>query len=476
MYRVIIVDDEPWTLIGIRNAFNWDTHGFEIIAETTSSEEAFELICKNRPEIVFTDIKMPKYSGIDLMRMTRELGLDTEFVIISGFAEFSYAQEALKFGALDYCLKPINLHGTDELLKKAAAHFEKKQASHNNVVLEILIKKELNELPIAEPFFQEPANKFWYVVITYLESETNIGVIPAFLIEHKHLAIRMGSRKMLFIVNSNEQIDESVVQPDSSSWEQYISIGISSAATSYQSLPKLIKEADIAALQVFVTGKKETCGYKESVKLLKPSLAILLRALEQKELEAAYAAFEKIMMEFKASSYGMMEAVYLWNQIVGTLAMYFDEDCCTVLEYLNYSELHDRFESFDSLCKFLNEVFKQLEQQNNIPVNENENLHYFEQLVKYIDSHYDQELYLKDLAAKFYMNQFHCSRLFKKVLGKTFSEYVQGIRISKASQLIRGTNLSIEEIAQKVGYSDYFYFSKVFKKEFGITPAKYRKM
>jgi YesN/AraC family two-component response regulator len=82
---------------------------------------------------------------------------------------------------------------------------------------------------------------------------------------------------------------------------------------------------------------------------------------------------------------------------------------------------------------------------------------------------------LKDLSAQFFINQVYCCQLFRKNLGKTFSEYVSELRIKKARELLKRTDLSIEEVAIQAGYVDYYYFNKVFKKHCGMTPAKFRK-
>jgi two-component system, response regulator YesN len=99
----------------------------------------------------------------------------------------------------------------------------------------------------------------------------------------------------------------------------------------------------------------------------------------------------------------------------------------------------------------------------------------FNRMIAYIDRHFEQKLYLKDLSAQFFINQVYCCQLFKKNLGKTFSEYVSELRIKEARELLKQTGLSIEEIAIKSGYVDYYYFNKVFKKHCGMTPTKFRK-
>lgn len=480
MYTAIIVDDEPWSLIGIRNAFNWNSYGLEIVGEFTDSEEACDYIRNKTPDVVFTDIRMPKYSGIDLIRMARELDIDTEFVIISGFAEFSYAQEALKFGALDYCLKPIDIDKTDALLEKVRKHIVKKNDMKDNSILEALISNDAKEIIRHAPGFFDARNKFWYAIIVYTKRESGSDVKPEpfteLLNKQKYMEIKIGPGKMLYIINTNQDL---VFRADNSGEFQscgITSVGISRRTSSIKNSAKLIKEADIAALKVFVAGKAGLFFYEDKTSAVKPILNTLQKAIEQKTYKEIYELLGNIRKRFAVDSLGMAEVVHLWNQIIGTVIKYYsEEECCSGLEYLNYSEISDRFQDFDSLYSFLSEIFKQLELQSSASVNENEVIYYFEQLVKYIDGHYDQELYIRDLSARFYLNQFYCCRLFKKVLGKTFSEYVVSIRINKACQLIKNTDLSIKEIALKVGYADYFYFNKVFKKQCGTTPARYRK-
>lgn len=118
MYKVILVDDEIWTLQGIKKTFPWQNYGFTVIGATSDSAEAMEMILTQNPDVVFTDIKMSGYSGIDLLKAAKERGLKTKFIIISGYADFEFAQSAVRYGAYDYCLKPVSVSDAEELLEK----------------------------------------------------------------------------------------------------------------------------------------------------------------------------------------------------------------------------------------------------------------------------------------------------------------------------------------------------------------------
>lgn len=138
MYKVMIVDDESWAIRGIQNAFDWEKYGFEITGQFTSAYKAWEALCIQQPDLVFTDIRMPDISGLDLMKRARAQGLNTEFVIVSGYGEFEYAQEAIRYGALDYFLKPLDVDMADTFIAKLATHFSRRNAIRNNLLLDAL--------------------------------------------------------------------------------------------------------------------------------------------------------------------------------------------------------------------------------------------------------------------------------------------------------------------------------------------------
>jgi YesN/AraC family two-component response regulator len=477
MYRVMIVDDEPWAIKGIRKAFNWKAFGFEVIAEATSSERAFELICEKRPDVVFTDIRMPKYNGIDLIRMTRERQIDTEFVVVSGYAEFAFAQEALRYGALDYVLKPVVLAATESLLKKMRDTISRKHNSRDRLILEALIGNDEGELRFLDPFFQSSAEPFWYALIVHRRDESGAAVKPELPGAQKSIAIKMGPGKILYLINTEKdpwagKAPETLLEPG------WISGGFSMKAESLKNAARIIKEADIAASKPFIGIEKAgVFAYDENVQDMKPLICDLQREYEQGNFDGIQDLLRRIKETFKNNKLGMAEAVFLWNQAISIVNKSQDGENRDIgLEYLNYQELKDRFKDFESLCSFIFSIFEQVKSQNGLAVEDKETMSYFRQMLEYINDHYSQELYLKELAARFFMSPFYCCHLFNKILGTTYSKYVTDVRIERACQLLlRNPELAVEEIASRVGYPDYYYFNKVFKKQRGITPAKYRK-
>lgn len=130
MYNAVIVDDDRWAIADIRRSFALPSYGFDLAGEYTNAEDALEAVLRLRPDIVITDICMEGGSGLDLIRICREKGIESLFIIISGHDKFSYAQEAVNQGAFYYMLKPVDDTEAHEVLRRAYLRLsEKKPAS-----------------------------------------------------------------------------------------------------------------------------------------------------------------------------------------------------------------------------------------------------------------------------------------------------------------------------------------------------------
>ncbi|SFJ33849.1 Two-component response regulator, YesN/AraC family, consists of REC and AraC-type DNA-binding domains [Paenibacillus sp. UNC496MF] len=480
MHKVMIVDDESWAIKGIRNAFDWEKHGFEIIGQFTSAYNAWEAIQANKPDLVVTDIRMPDISGLDLMKRAKAHELDTEFVVVSGYAEFEYAQEALRCGALNYFLKPLDVDMADPFLAVLAMHFSQRSAARNPLILESLTSSDPDEIKRYLPLPDSAESCYYQVLaIDFERADREFGQLLA--LEGKPvyaMEVEAGTRKRLIVLMAEDKACLEGLRDELTVSRPGIrTMGISSISGQLAQMSKLIKEADLSASQVFLSEDPGAVHYEPKVHLVKPCIDEIHRIVQGNQYDDYLDAYiNGLPAYFEVHRLGMSEVVCLWNQAVGILInAYAGEWKDMELEFLNYAEIKERFEHFASLCGFLHDVFASIKQGNSRSLPEGDILSCFNRMVAYIDGHYEQRLYLKELSAQFYINQVYCCQLFKKKLGKTFSEYVSELRIKKARDLLRQTNLSIEEIAVKTGYAEYYYFNKVFKKHCGVTPTKFRK-
>ncbi|MCT4596899.1 MAG: response regulator [Vallitalea sp.] len=126
MYSVYLLDDEPWALKGLRSSFDWEKLGFHIAAQSSNPLEIYELAKDNPPDLIITDIRMPGMNGLSLIEELRKLKIPCDFIIVSGFADFTYAQKALEFNVLNYILKPIDIEKTIPLLQKVHTDIDRK--------------------------------------------------------------------------------------------------------------------------------------------------------------------------------------------------------------------------------------------------------------------------------------------------------------------------------------------------------------
>ncbi|MRN52138.1 response regulator transcription factor [Paenibacillus monticola] len=479
MYKVMIVDDESWAIRGIRNAFDWDKYGFEIIGQYTSAYKAWDAIREKPPDLVFTDIRMPGISGLDLMKRAKAQGLNIEFVIVSGYGEFEYAQEALRYGALDYFLKPLDVDMADQFIAKLAMHFSRRSAARNHLLLDALTSADQDEIERFLPLSDRSAVCYYQVLAIYFEGENkdfrkllSLEGRPVYAVE-----VEAGTRKMLVVLITE---DRACLEGN---WAELVLnktgisvVGISSISSQLKHMSKLIKEADLSASRVFLEEAAGAVHYEPKLHLVKPCIDGLYSIIQGNLFDNMDVYIKGLQEYFRDHHLGMCEVVYLWNQAVGILVNAYSEELKDMeLEFLNYSEIKERFENFESLCSFLYDVLASIRQGNSRSLQEGDILSCFNRMIAYIDRHFEQKLYLKDLSAQFFINQVYCCQFFNKNLGKTFSEYVAELRIKKARELLKQTDLSIEKIAIKSGYVDYYYFNKVFKKHCGMTPTKFRK-
>lgn len=146
MYKVMIVDDDMAVCYVYRNMKSWENHGFEIVLEANNGRQALELLDKNHVDIIFTDIRMPVMDGIDLLKSIRQKELDTFVVLISSYKEFEYAREGLKFGAVDYVMKPLTEKALDESLEFLKKYMNEKRDNKEfrKMVFDVLKKYEVN--------------------------------------------------------------------------------------------------------------------------------------------------------------------------------------------------------------------------------------------------------------------------------------------------------------------------------------------
>lgn len=142
MYSVILVDDQPLCLQGMSTTFSWEKFGFEILYKTTDPQIALEMVKELRPDVLCTDMRMPKFSGLELIKAVKTINSNIECIIVSGYEDFEMACEAIRYRVFRYCLKPLDKAETDQVLsdlkqlldEKSGLSVTEESQSENTVV------------------------------------------------------------------------------------------------------------------------------------------------------------------------------------------------------------------------------------------------------------------------------------------------------------------------------------------------------
>ncbi len=478
MYKVLLVDDEPLALMGIRKTFMWSKYGYEIIGEKTNPVEALEVIERENPDVVFTDIRMPEISGLDLIKKSRRKGINSEFVIISGFSEFTYAQEAIRNGAFDYCLKPLHPEEGKKLLDKLTKYLENKEEKRNIEVLDEILEDNEKIIEVMQLGNIGDTKKYFQAALFTKPGKTVLSKEEIMCTnEYKKLVLPMGTNKLLFVLCYKNEKKINKIENYFNTWkERGLGVGISDISDKVSCISKLIRQADIALSNYFIYRLNDVFRYKNKYNVINNVICpdIFLH-LKNKEFSSLQKLFITLPKKFINNKLGMNEVVFLWNQLIAKFSHEWPEIINDKFEFMNYQQILQEFKDFECLCEFLSEIISSQYLSNN---STKEHIHVnksFKEMLRYIHKHYDQDLYLKDLTSQFYLSISYTCELFKKVTNMSFSAYLSNIRLTKARELLKNSDYSVNEICYKVGYNDYFYFNKIFKKFSGMTPTNFRK-
>ncbi|WP_029192515.1 response regulator transcription factor [Paenibacillus harenae] len=484
MHTVFIVDDEPWVAYGIKQLVEWESLGYTVIGEAHNGLSALETIMEKKPDLVLSDIRMPGLDGIELLEQIRLHDLPSKVILISGYSEFEYAQQALRLGAFDYLLKQVDKNKLTDTLTRLKKDLEKEQKAQKSLdlflddlfdIFEPDHKMKIHNFLASRGItFEYPHYRF--VSCLYegaAVSDADEG--SAAVADIRYLRFRTGQNKISCLINYDESKNPvGLLDFISDHLSDARFIGISGIGVYSASVAKLYQESDVALFSSFTRPEDRIIEYKaadHAAELTRRVLQIELAIKEQKP-ELLNRWLDELCGECKERQMQIDQISSLYNQIVSLFYKYYgNSDVIYEIEYLNYYQIFRHYSSIEQLFDRLKEMFGQ---------QAGEELHISNETVKkiigYIDSSFAEDIMLGTLSRKFNISLGYLSSLIKKETGKTYSEYVINKRLSLAKELLHDSSLSIHEIVERVGYKDYFHFNKLFKKHYGITPSKYRKM
>jgi len=471
MYKALLVDDENLVLKSLEAGVDWRKSGFVVAGKANNGAKALQLVRELKPHVLFTDIRMPGLSGLELIKQVKETDADIQIVVISGYAEFAYVQKSLSYGVLGYCLKPFDDHEIDSLLKTAAKAIEDVRQKRENELLEL----------IEEPAGERAEAEFDRILRNNgLDAETLYALVSlgkgriSFQEGVNVVSIHLGSSRTGYFLQSEgadrlRGLVREPIPPD------ILGVGAARAGRKLCDVAKALDEAAVQAWNFFVHGRdsvhfrEDTAGETEASRLI--------RQLERSAAKKDTASMRRLLGEMtepgNKRGISIGQALIVYNLVCfhasSDLSAEPEEDYIFSKE-----QLFHLYRSFDAMIDSLRQ---ELHEPDQAPAarTERKTAHAsLKEIVKHMNANYRSDISIQSIAKSFYMNPNYLSQLFKRELNVTFTDYLTQLRLRQARLLLETTGLSIGEIAESVGFRDYFYFIRTFKKYEKITPRQYR--
>lgn len=526
MFRVLIADDEQAVRIGMRSFIDWKKNGFELVGEAKDGKSALTLIQQTQPDIVITDLKMPGMNGLELINALNANNFHGKILVLSNYDEFDLVRNAMKAGASDYLLK-VTME-PDELLDILKQLCEKLNSEKTILEESDKLKSELNhsrEIEIKQYFVE---------LLNGTKPDISAGLKAA---KGLDITTQNDSKRLLYIVIDNfeemkragriKDINRSAQtlvtaaadtldSPDSYiidlNHKEFIVLFTNTAARNISELALSVQNTIRLYLNLSVTvvlsnpftetqelktrfdSCKAACEYKfylgcgtfvceDNVQLSndiscleQENAAVKIKEyMEANNSAAALQCFEKIIRkaeEIKIRPELLKNTVnIIINQLFGLLIQYGIKDIIKLNPYKTALLEAETLKQFESRLNEALNVFSIRSQQLKYGVYKKP----VAQIIKYIDEHIGQKISSSEIAKEVGMSEGYLCKTFKSETGKSLVQYVNYLKMHRAAQLLKDSEIMVKEVSDALGIDDQFYFNKMFKKYIGMSPSEYKK-
>ncbi len=531
MLKLMLVDDEPITRKGIRTSIDWKKYDVEIICEASNGKDALEKALELRPHVVLTDIRMPVMDGLTLSACLREQLPDTKVIILSGHEDFSYAKKALSLGVTEYLLKPVDANSLISVISQlytdiVAEQNQKERKQSANLVFnenfpqikskfinrilkedygstqEIMETAEALRLELSGPdylvfvvdiddFFiltedlsakDKDLIKFSVVNISEeLLNQTFSGCLC--YSEFEHIIAVVSSRNITY--NAIEKLSRDIQYYVGKHLKFTVSIGVGKIYSNILELGRSYSEALTALKQKIYSGKSSIIQFISLDNMTAPDTVIypisqekeIVGFLKTLNLAAINTILDSIFTKFIENNASPENIKNICSRLIIISIGCVEEMGINISGSLgaNFSPYNEiaKYDTLIDLKEWMTAFFSNIINM----IQQNKNLKFkgiIKNALQYIEDNYNKELTLSDIANVVFVTPNYLSRIFKEEMQVNFIDWLNKYRIEKAKDMLLEPGAKTYEVAEKVGYGDYKYFSQIFKKYTGITPKDFK--
>lgn len=529
LLKVLLVDDEPFIRKGLTALIDWEEEGYLIAGEAHNGCQAVELLKEQDYDLIISDIKMPDMDGIALADYVKRNAVSTvKFIFLSGFYDFQYAKSAIQAGCCDYVLKPIQKEELLSILRRIMSEIQKEEGGRRNKKiwekayldrnLSALLWGKYDEINVKDTRTRmRLTGEMKYIHVEISLKDDNFSALPEEkkrqyqrkMYNYAGLLMKNYADHIIFdVAKQTECYDIGIIYCDSMAKEKRVSdeewlswllyelkertgYGIVACSGSVvhriEDIAVSYREAAMTRFLRFF--KKDDKKINLTAFKKKNSDKNVQDEYYRKELDTLVHAIEigdkSYIRENSGILYRRMLDKCIDTQLMGMNLQYFlyrllglayemetEINQEEVMQYIQEAAFAVGSYEFSgrNFQKFAEDYSEYLQQLRQTSVKGT-----MSTIEAEIEQNYADNLSLKTLGEKYYINSAYLGQIFKKQYGCSFKDYVNGVRIRKAAELLLRTEEKVYEISEKVGYKNMEYFINKFEGIYGVTPTRFRK-
>ena len=500
MMNILIADDEKIEREGIRYLLSLEK-GERRIFEAANGKQAMQILRTENIDMILTDIKMPVMDGLELARRAKELFPEIRIVIFSGYNDFTFAQEAIRYGVTDYILKPVDPDNFHEIIEKAEKNMRERQAEENREIRRQNFLQQYflqNYLYSGKKEILEKAGEFvdldkwngWHCAIL-IETDTAFFDTAE---ENFPGELQKELRRVFFYLNLNERQSLLLFQDVycdyllvanhlytflKRNYMVRIYLAVSRKFDGCECLPEILGQLEQQMEEKFYHPEKHIFSCEEEELKMAAGevqdsqlMQMISEDISRKDTEQLWKHFECLKEKYSSNTqFSAMYIKFVFSNVIQELFQenqFADEhrleqeidrlySCGNIMDILKVTE--DNIREYE---KFLERSMS--ESRNEVAAVKN-----------YIYQHYGEDLNLEMLAEKVYLSSGYLSFIFKKETGMNLNRFIKVFRMEKAGEFLHDTNMKVAQISEKVGFANVSYFCRSFREYYGCSPESYRK-